>query len=472
MALMPINDSSFLDVEGRERPMHVGGLSLYRPPADAGPGFAGELIRRSMESNEVSKRLRMKPTRMGAVGPWQWEEDANIDLEYHVRHSALPHPGRIRELLALVSRLHGTLLHRSRPLWEAHVIEGLEDGRFAVYTKMHHAMVDGVTAMRLLERSLVTDPDIRDAKAPWAMMDGAPRHARPPAQPGGGNPLRTVADRVSGAVSGMASGVAEGVKAVTGTSEVALKMVWRSFSDQAATIPYKAPRTMFNVPVSGARRFAADDYPLERLNAVRTATGATLNDVVMAMSAGALRGYLQEQDALPDDPLVAAVPVSLHGRGPDGEAKDGNNVGIILCNLGTHLESPRARLDLIRDSMTQGKLTLEGLNQTGILLLSAMSFAPAGITAPLFAFEPLRKPAFNLVISNVPGPRQPLYYNGAKLEGQYPLSIPMDGQAVNITVTTYDGRLMVGVTGCRRSVPHLQRMLVHLDESLKELEKL
>lgn len=462
MGLMPLTDSGFLDVEGRERPMHVGSLALFTPPTGAGPAFAGDLYRRAMATQEVSRRLRMKPVRKGGVGPWEWQEDDAIDLEYHVRHSALPHPGRVRELLALAGRLHGTLLHRSRPLWESNVIEGLEDGRFAVYTKMHHALVDGVTGMKLLQRSLSTDPDERDLPAPWARMDPPARTADPGEPKGRPNPLRAV----SGAVSGVASGVREGVRAVTGSSEAAVRTLWRSFSEEASRMPFQAPRTMFNVPISGARRFAADGYAMDRIRAVRDATGATLNDVVMAMSAGALRRYLLDLDALPDDPLIAAVPVSLHGEG----SGDGNNVGIVLCNLGTHLARPEERLELVRESMDRGKLTLKGLNQLGTLMLSAMNFVPAGLGALPFDLDALRRPAFNVLISNVPGPRQPLYFSGARLDGLYPMSIPTDGLALNITVTTYDGELQVGLTGCRRTVPHLQRLLTHLDDSLAELE--
>src|SRR5688500_11633315 len=148
---MPLTDAIFLLAEGREHPMHVGGLHLYRPPEDAGEFVVGDLHREAIAYGEVMHRLRRRAVRpIAGLGPWLSEEDPDLDLEYHFRHSALPHPGRVRELLALVSRLHGTLLDRSRPLWEAHLIEGLEDGRFATYTKIHHAMMDGVAAMRLL----------------------------------------------------------------------------------------------------------------------------------------------------------------------------------------------------------------------------------------------------------------------------------------------------------------------------------
>ncbi|MGI9017018.1 MAG: WS/DGAT/MGAT family O-acyltransferase [Euzebya sp.] len=458
---MPITDSLFLDAEGRERPMHVGGLQLFRPPPDAGPDFVGRMLQATIAQSDIDPRLRRRAVRMGAVGPWAWEEDVNLDLEYHVRHSALPHPGRVRELLALASRLHGTMLHRSRPLWEAHLIEGLEDGRFALFTKMHHALIDGMSGMKMLQDMLSDDPDERDMPPPLSPPQRPPRGERHSER---GNPLRRVADLVGGTVA-----VTKGVgKAVLGSSEAALKTVWKSFGDQAVALPYQAPRSILNQPITGSRRFAAQSYSTARIAAVRKAQNATLNDVVMGMCAGALRRYLLDLDALPEAPLVACVPVSL--RRPE-DAGGGNSVGVVLCNLGTHLADPQKRFEMVRHSMEQGKISFQGLSQGGMILLSGLTFAPLAL-GPLFRFDALRKPPFNLIISNVPGPQRPMYYNGARLVGSYPLSIPTDGQAMNITVATNAGNLDVGITGCRRTLPHLQRLLDHLDESLSELEKL
>ncbi|HVM19441.1 MAG TPA: wax ester/triacylglycerol synthase family O-acyltransferase [Egibacteraceae bacterium] len=456
MSVMPLTDAVFLIAEAREHPMHVGGLHLYRPPEDAGPTHVADLYRTALEHGDIRRRLRRRPVRpLGGVGVWRWQDDADLDLEYHVRHSALPHPGRIRELLALVSRLHGTLLDRTRPLWEAHLIEGLADGRFATYTKIHHAMMDGVAAMRLLEQSLSTDPDERDMPPPLA--------ERPRPSSGRTRSSRGLLDVAGGIVSQ----AVEGAKGAVGAGEEALRSLGRSFVDEAATFPFRAPPSMFNVPITGARRFAAESWPLERLRHVGKGLGGTLNDVVLAMSAGALRRYMDDLNALPEDPLVAMVPVSL--RGEDDDDDGGNRVGLILCNLGTHLADPLERFGLIHESAQQGKLQLEGLNQAGVLLLSAMSFAPLSL-GPLFRFEALRRPPFNIVISNVPGPRQPLYWNGAELDGVYPASIPIDGQALNITCTSWADRIGFGLTGCRRSVPSLQRLLEHLETSLVELE--
>lgn len=461
MGAMSPTDSMFLEAEGREKPMHVGGLQLFRPPPDAGPDFAGRIMAEILAHGDIDHRLRRRPVRMaGGVGPWAWEDDPDLDLEYHVRHSALPHPGRIRELLALTSRLHGTMLHRSRPLWEANLIEGLEDGRVALYTKVHHAVVDGMAAMKMLQDSLSTDPDERDMAPPFS----ARARTRRDADSSDRSPLA----RAAGLFTGTIGGTVEAGRAVLDSAESAARSFWRSLDEEAVAFPYRAPRSILNVPITGSRRFAADSYDLARVDTVRAQTGATLNDVVMGMCAGALRAYLSDLGELPADPLVACVPVSL--RKPE-EAGGGNALGVVLCNLGTHLATPEARLDLVRKSMQEGKLGFEGLNPIGQLILSGLAFAPLAL-GPLFRFEQMRRPPFNLIISNVPGPPRPLYLDGAKLDALYPLSIPTDGQALNITVNTYDGKLNVGITGCRRSVPSLQRLLEHLDTALTELEAL
>jgi diacylglycerol O-acyltransferase len=451
VGIMPVTDAIFLVAETRQKPLHVGGLQLFRPPEGAGPEDVAERYREAVGHPDVDERFRRRALEPFGMGPLAWVEDDELDLEYHVRHSALPRPGRIRELLALVSRLHGGRLDRSRPLWEFHIIEGLEDGTFATYTKVHHALMDGVSAMRRLERSFVADPDVRDTPPFWA-----PRPAR--TRPAGD-------DRTSG-TSRLTRKVSDGLRTAAGITETSLRALGQAVRDEAAALPYQAPASVLNVPITSARRFAAESWSLERLRVVARASDGTLNDVVLAMCAGALRRYLLQLGQLPDDPLVAMVPVSL--RPPEDEGA-GNQVGVILCNLATHLSDPEARFEMVSRSMREGKLRLSGLTPAAVLLLSAASFAPV-ILGPLTRMPGFRRPPFNLIISNVPGPQEKLYWNGAELLGIYPASIPYDGQALNITVTSYAGSLEVGLTGCRRTLPHMQHLLEHLEDSLTELE--
>ena len=450
MGLMPLNDSVFLLPESREQPMHVGGLQLFDLPEGAGKGYLRELYEATVSVEHVAPVFRKRAHRsLLTLGQWTWVDDDAVDLEHHVRHSALPEPGRVRELLALTSRLHGTLLDRKRPLWESHLIEGLEGRRFAVYTKLHHALMDGVSATRLLTSSLSTDPDARDVTPPWE-ASGSERPRRSPGL---------------SALSLPGLAVQAGVDAV-GLVPTLLKLASDGLSSQATVLPLQAPRSMLNVAITGSRRFAAESWSLARIRAVARGADATVNDVVLAMCSGALRSYLLERDALPGAPLVAMTPVSLR---TDDSAESTNAVGVILCNLATNVEHPGARLVAIRQSMLSGKAALAGLNQMQVSALSAVAMAPLLLNS-VMALHRVSPPPFNLVISNVPGSPDPLYWNGARMIGNYPLSIPLDGQALNITLTSYDGQLHVGIVGFRRSVPHLQRLLGHLEDSLGGLE--
>jgi WS/DGAT/MGAT family acyltransferase len=441
-------DAAFLLPETRDQPMHVGSLQLFRPPPGSDVHDLAEIYQAAIATPEIAPLFRKRLTRgVGTLGQWAWEDD-EVDLEHHVRHSSLPKPGRMRELLALCSRLHGALLDRQRPLWEMHLIEGLEDGRFAVYTKIHHTLLDGVSGLRLLERSLSTDPEARDTPMPFG------------ARPRGGKKGGGV--DVGGLVSG---GLHAALDAVTLGPKVG-KLVEQSIRHEGAVLPGQAPRSILNVPISGSRRFAGDAWELERIRAVAKSAEATINDVVLAMSSGALRDYLRGMDALPDESLIAMTPVSLR----TDDSAEGNAVGAILCSLGTHLDDPEERLLHIRDSTRHAKASLRGLSQLQVTALSAGIMSPLVLNS-FFGVPPFLRPPFNVIISNVPGPKQPLYWNGARLDGMYPLSIPTSGQALNITCTSYDTDLQFGLTGCRRTLPHLQSMLVGLDDALTGLEK-
>lgn len=440
-------DALFLLGESREHPMHVGGLQLFEPPQGSGPEFLRGLSDALLTQTDVAPTFSKRPAFFGGLTNVMWSSDKEVELDYHLRRSALPAPGRVRELLELTSRLHGTLLDRHRPLWEAHLIEGLDDGRFAVYTKFHHSLIDGVSAMKLMQRVLSSDPADTEVRAPWSL-----RSRRRPADSGPAL-LRTLG-QVVGSVAGLAPNTVSLARA--------------ALLEQELTLPFRAPKTMLNVRIGGARRVAAQSWALERIRNVKAAAGVTVNDVVLAMCAGALRAYLAEEDALPATPLVAMVPVNL--RNANDAEGGGNLVGAILCNLATDVEDPARRVEAIAASMRDNKKVYSELPRVQQLAVSA--FLIGGLAFALLpGFVQTAPPPFNIVISNVPGAREPLYWNGARLDGNYPLSIPLDGQALNITMATNAEHLDFGLVGCRRSVPHLQRLLGHLETSLKDLER-
>jgi diacylglycerol O-acyltransferase len=448
MQLISPTDSLFLLGESREHPMHVGGLQLFEPPAGAGPEFIRDLYKSMLAHRDISPDFLKHPAEfLGGIANISWSVDRDLDMEYHLRRSALPRPGRVRELLELISRLHGTLLDRHRPLWETHLIEGLNDGRFAVYTKVHHALVDGVSAMKLMRRALSSDPADHEIRVPWGIKP-RPRS-------------REVQTSRLGELTG-----ALGSIAALGPS--AITVARAALVEQQLTLPFGAPKTMFNVPIGGARRCAAQSWPIKRIIAIKEAAGVTLNDVVLAMCSGALRAYLIEQAALPDRPLIAMVPVNM--RSANDTSAGGNQVGTILCSLATDISDPAERLEAIHASMSGNKKVFSQLPRLQQLALSAFNVAP--MTLGLIpALGAATAPPFNVVISNVPGAREPLYWNGARLDGNYPMSIATEFQALNITLTNNAENLDFGLVGCRRSVPHLQRMLGQLEDSLAELER-
>lgn len=454
------NSLAFLLAETRSQPMHVAGLQLFERPEGAGDNFARELYESALAVEEFNPLFTKRPAMsVGKLGQWVWTEDQQFDVEHHVRHSALPQPGRIRELLELVSRLHGSVLARERPLWECHIIEGLEDGRVAMYTKMHHALVDGISAMRLMQSVLSSDPDKRDMPLPFDARGARIREVHEKAE-------RSLASVSIDALRGGLGLAAE----AAGLPAALIKSVSRGVKNEASPLSFHAPKSMFNVKITGSRRFAADDWPLERVQSIAKATNTSLNDVVLAMCGGAVRTYLQELGRLPDASLVAMVPVALKSRKAESEAGGGGNaVGAVMAKMATDLSDPADRLQAIHESMRSGKEALASMSPTQIMAMSALGMAPS-LAIPLLRLNGLVRPPFNLIISNVPGPKETQYLNGARLDGSYPVSVPMQGMALNITCVSYAQQMAFGLTGCRRSVPSLQRLLTHLETEIELLE--
>ncbi|MDX5328993.1 MAG: wax ester/triacylglycerol synthase family O-acyltransferase [Marinobacter sp.] len=443
-------DQLFLWLEKRQQPMHVGGLQLFSFPEGAPDDYVAQLAEELRQKFEVTppfnQRLSYK------LGQPMWVEDEHLDLEHHFRFEALPTPGRIRELLAFVSAEHSHLMDRERPMWEVHLIEGLKDRQFALYTKVHHSLVDGVSAMRMATRMLSDNPEDTGLPPIWDL----PRRARPD-RDGPGSSLWHGITHVLG-MSGKQLGT------IPTVAKELLKTINQARKDPAYDSIFHAPRSVLNQKITGSRRFAAQSYCLTRIKAVCEAYGTTINDVVTAMCASALRTYLMNQDALPEKPLIAFVPVSLHRD----DSTEGNQVGVILANLHTDEANAGQRLLKIHHGMQEAKDRYRHMSPEEIINYTALTLAPAAFHL-LTGMAP-KWQTFNVVISNVPGPSSPRYWNGAKLEGMYPVSIAMDRLALNMTLTSYNGQVEFGLIGCRRTLPSLQRMLDYLEDGLAELE--
>ncbi len=464
--LVPMDpvSASFMFADSRATPMHVGGLHLFDLPEGAGPEWVRAEYERSLEVEKVAQIYSKRPYRsVRTAGQWFWREDSDLDLEHHVRLSALPEPGRIRELLELGGRLHTTRMGFDRPLWEIHFITGLADGRAALYSKIHHALVDGVSAMRLLQAGLSTDAEQRDMPPVWAAQEKSARRVT--------QEREELSQRLMEVPIGAARSALGLLADAAGMPGALVKTLNRGVRNQSAPMAFYSPKTILNQRITGSRRIAAQDWEIERMRAVGKATGATINDVVLAMSAGALRHYLIELNALPDQSLVSMVPMSFKlDQAGDASAQGGNAVGSLMVKLHTDEPDPAARLKAISKSVKDARSAVRSMSQMQLVAMSGLGMSPL-VLAPMLGIQGITRPPFNLVISNVPGPRKPLYLNGAKLDGMYPLSIPTHGQAMNITCTSYDGRMNVGLTGCRRTAPSLQRLLTHLDDELIALEE-
>lgn len=447
-------DSIFLAGESRESMMHVGALMPFRPAPGTPPDFLRKLMHELRTPPPITSpwNQRLKNPDMLTSPRQRWIEDADFDLDYHIRRSALPTPGGERELGILVSRLHSGQLDFHRPLWEAHLIEGLEDGRFAMYIKVHHSLIDGYTAMRILANSMSTDPNETDTPLFCHRMRPEQAPTADPPTPTIGTLLKLIREQVGGAMP-LWRAVGRLGKSLGGP-------------DKQLAAPMQAPQTIFNGRISRNRRFATQSYSLDRLKALAKASGGTLNDVALALCGAALRRLLSDQNALPLQPLIAMLPVNIR---PADDPGGGNAVGAILASMATHISDPVDRLTEIIGSTQRAKKQLEGMSRNVIMQYSALLLAPVTVQLVTGTLGRAR-PTFNVVVSNVPGPTEPLYFRGARLEAAHPLSIPFHGFGLNITLNSYAGTMNFGFIGCRDALPHLQRLAVYAGEALDELE--
>ncbi|MDH1364235.1 wax ester/triacylglycerol synthase family O-acyltransferase [Acinetobacter johnsonii] len=442
--LHPI-DFIFLSLEKRQQPMHVGGLFLFQIPENAPASFIQNLV----ADIRNSKSIPIPPFSNKLNGLF-WDEDEEFDLDHHFRHIALPQPGRILELLTYISQEHSSLIDRAKPLWTCHIIEGIEGNRFAMYFKIHHAMVDGIAGMRLVEKSLSQDPNAKSIVPPWCVEGPRAKRLKEPN-----------VSRFKKIMNGVMGQLESTPRVMYELSQTVMKDMGRN-PDYVSS--FQAPSSILNQRVSSSRRFAAQSFEFDRLRHISKSLGVTINDIVLAICSGALREYLLSQDALPKKPLIAMVPASVR----DDDSSMSNRITMILANLGTHKEDPLERLAIVRRSVQNAKEKFKRMNSNQILNYSAFVYSAAGLNIASGLLP--KRQAFNLVISNVPGPREPLYWNGARLDALYPASIILDGQALNITMTSYLDKLEVGLTACRNALPKMQNLLTHLEEEIQRFE--
>ena len=453
-------DTAWLFTESRATPNHVGGLLQFRLPPGAPRDWLRSLMHdfRTHRSFTAPWNRRLKVPLLKNPVP-SWVEDTDIDLEYHVRHAALPWPGGERELGELVGRLQSTPIDLSRPPWECTIIEGLEGGRFALFVKMHHSLIDGISGMRLLQQAMSPDA-AKSLKLPpfWSAGPApAPKRRQPPAaEP-------TMANVMSGAVQALRSQLRSAPQLLGAFG----KMLKRVGDDEdGMALPFDAPLSVLNGRVREKRRFATQRIALQRMRTLAEAAGCTLNDVVLAVCGGSLRHFLLERDCLPGKSLTAGIPMSVRPKDDQGS---GNAISFIVATLGTDIDDAAERLQAIRDSVRHAKAHVQTLPRQAMMQYTVLLMAPTIVTL-LGGIGGRTRPMFNITISNVPGPDKTLYFRGARLEAIYPASIVTHGQALNITCQSYAGSMDFGFTGCHASVPSLQKLAVYAAEALDELE--
>ncbi len=452
-------DASFLYLETSSQLLHVCGLIVLDPETIPGgysfEEFKGELERRVEHVPMFHRRLKQVP--LGIDHP-VWVTDDDFDIDRHVHRMAVPSPGGDRELADLCGHIAGIPLDRSRPLWEFFVIEGLESGKVAVFTKMHHATVDGVSGANAISYLCSLEPD-----AP--PIESAEPDRAPPRTPSDAELL----------ARGVATNLAKPVqvaKLVPSAAGVLTRTLGRARSGTAMAAPLTAPRTSFNGTVTGHRTIAVQDMSLSRIKEIKHAVeGVTVNDVVITVCGGALRRYLEERGELPDGTLLAAVPVSV--REESRKSGGSNKVSTIFSRLGTDISDPVVRLKQVSEANTHAKEhhktipadTLQDWAEfaaprtfgLAVRMVSALRLADTG---PVI---------HNLVISNVPGPPVPLYFMGARILGLYPLGPIFHGAGLNITVMSSEDRLHVGAIACRELVPQPWRLTEKFPEELDAL---
>ena len=459
-------DASWLLVESADTPMHVGSLMPFSVPDDAGPEFIRELMAELRAATQVAPpwNRRLHSPKLKGLLPL-WTEVDSIDIEHHVHHSALPAPGGERELGQVIARLHSQPLDLTRPPWEVELIEGLEGGRFALYTKVHHSLMDGIGGVKLLVRAMSTQRGRSRSFAPFWTIEPESRPQRARVEPATAT-VAQMASQLMDTVRGQADTMPTIVRAFA-----AMVGALRNKEDVLA-VPFDTPVSVLNGRIRGRRRFATQRFPLARLKAVASSAGATLNDIVLALCGASLRRFLIELDELPEKSLTAGIPVSVRPKeDEDGVAADaGNAITFIISTLGTDIDDPLERLRAITASTRRAKQHVQSLPRKAMLQYTLLLMAPY-MASLVTGVGGRTRPMFNITISNVPGPDTPLYFRGAKLEASYPVSLVSHGQALNITCQSYAGHLHFGFTGCRDSLPHMQRLAPYTAEALEELEQ-
>jgi len=451
MQALKLVDMGFLYTETVTSPKHVAGLQIYTIPEDYEGNFTRDLYDSLMSQDQIQKPFNLKVKKQ-LTGQCYWQEDKDVELSYHVRFAMLPQPGTEDQLLSFIEHQHESLLDRNRPLWEMILVDGLKNNQFAIYIKVHHAMADGARANQVLMQSLNIDPKA-PLKAFWTLEE----------------PVRAKRDdNLLANVSSTSKALSKQVKSIPSLTRLTTKLLFQAANVYKADIPtpFTAPKTPFSVSPKRARRAALAALPLDRVKRLGKITDATINDVVVSVCDMAIHNYLATKGVSLNKPLVAQMPISLRSK---DDSTSNNRVAISMVELAYKGEHPLERLMTIKDACLKFKNEAKLLTDEALTNYTLASQGLAAATE-LLKIDSFLPPMGNVLISNVPGPRTPLYMMGAEMKKCFPISVLPPGMSLNITLYSYANNINVGLIACRSALPDLSHLAEYIEAAFRTLE--
>jgi WS/DGAT/MGAT family acyltransferase len=447
-------DASFLHQESQSSHMHVGAVSIFEGPPPEFEEFLDSLRMRLHLVPRYRQKLAAPPLQTGRP---LWVDDPNFNLEYHVRQTALPEPGSEEQLMRLTARVFSQQLDRSKPLWEMWMVEGLEGGRFGLISKTHHSLIDGIAGVDLAQVLFDLTPVPQEIPHP----DEAWEPAREP------NPIELLADGVAGLAKAGLGAAARAIGAATRPAETIEEL--REAAEGLGEIVWAgmnpAPETPLNVEIGPHRRFVGVRNRLEDFKAIKDAFGGTVNDVVLTVVSGSLRGWLQSRGVRTEGlELRALVPVSIRASHERGEL--GNRLAAMRGPLPVYVEDPVARLHAISQAMGELKESKQAVGAE--VLAGVQNFAPPTILAQASRLN-FSTRLFNVIVTNVPGPQFPLYVRGRELEDVFPVAFLPANHALAVAIMSYNGKINFGLLGDYDALPDIDRIADGIEASLEEL---
>lgn len=438
MEKLSFQDAFFLRAETSNCPFHVASLMIFSPPDNAPKNYVGALANKFGHLPTVWPVFKKKLENPNSTSNPHWVESDDYDPLDHIYHYALPGGAKETELLNLVSRAHEKLLDRTRPLWQVHVIEGLAKGQFAVYFKVHHALIDGAGGIKLMRDMLSshTDEDLLSSKEEISKK-------------------RVSEMTWQKALKHSLDLIIKQSKAIPETSSLLASIGWNKLTGNKESIqlPFAAPRTILNTELGTRRRFITCELPVTQLKRIGRHFGGTINDVMVSICGGALRDYMQSIGELPEESMSAGIPVSVKSS----HASLGNQLSFIICPFGSDINSPARRIKQIIRTTRNAKTKLSHMSAEANEDLATFFMVPF-LMVTLSHSSQRFPPVFNAIVSNVPGPKSRMYLEGSRLERMYPFSVVTDGMGLNITLLSYQNRMCIGVTSAPGNEPNIESL--------------